>query len=153
MAKRPELLPWPTSFLAQLWCYYPGQKNWDNRAHVAQARDLSSMHAPMFGLRACLNFFGQGSTTTGSSPVVHLFFHVWFIHRYDESLFLFCHLGLCVAYIVIFNEIWSVLLCSDWRSSLNCTRTNSLKLSFSVFVCRHAHSQCCPSLKQASGWL
>ena len=42
--------------------YYPGQKNWDNRAHVAQARDLSSMHAPMFGLRACLNFFGQGST-------------------------------------------------------------------------------------------
>ena len=44
--------------------YYPGQKNWDNRAHVAQARDLSSMHAPMFGLRACLNFFGQGSTKT-----------------------------------------------------------------------------------------
>ena len=41
--------------------YYPGQKNWDSRAHVAQARDLSSMHAPMFGLRACLNFFGQGS--------------------------------------------------------------------------------------------
>ena len=47
---------------------YPGQKNWDNRAHVAQARDhdlyMSSMHAPMFGLRhtqlrACLNFFGQ----------------------------------------------------------------------------------------------
>ena len=30
---------------------------------MAQARDLSSMHAPMFGLRACLNFFGQGSTT------------------------------------------------------------------------------------------
>ena len=28
---------------------------------MAQARDLSSMHAPMFGLRACLNFFGQGS--------------------------------------------------------------------------------------------
>ena len=41
--------------------YYPGQKNWDNGAHVAQARDLSSMHAPMFGLRACFNFFGQGS--------------------------------------------------------------------------------------------
>ena len=42
--------------------YYPGQKKkWDNRAHMAQARDLSSMHAPMFGLRACLNFFGQGS--------------------------------------------------------------------------------------------
>ena len=42
-----KVLPWP--------------KNWDNRAHVAQARDLSSMHASMFGLRACLNFFGQGS--------------------------------------------------------------------------------------------
>ena len=28
-----------------------------------QARDLSSMHAPMFGLRACLYFFGQGSIT------------------------------------------------------------------------------------------
>ena len=27
------------------------------------ARDLSSMHAPVFGLRGCLNFFGQGSTT------------------------------------------------------------------------------------------
>ena len=40
------------------------KKNWDNRTHVAQARDLSSMHAPMFGLRACLNFFGQGSTTS-----------------------------------------------------------------------------------------
>ena len=41
-----DILPWP-------------KKNWDNRAHVAQARDLSSMHVPMFGLRACLNFFGQ----------------------------------------------------------------------------------------------
>ena len=30
---------------------------------MTQARDLSSMHAPMFGLRACLNFFGQGSRT------------------------------------------------------------------------------------------
>ena len=51
--------------------YYPGQKNWDNRAHVAQARDLSSMHAPMFGLRGCLNFFGQGSTyaTHARTPV------------------------------------------------------------------------------------
>ena len=48
---------------SEAWVYYyPGQKNWDNRAHVAQARDLSSMHAPMFGLHACLNFFGQGST-------------------------------------------------------------------------------------------
>ena len=37
------------------------KKNRDNRAHVTQARVLSSMHAPMFGLRACLNFFGQGS--------------------------------------------------------------------------------------------
>ena len=36
------------------------KKNWDNRAHVAQARDLSSMHAPMFGLRGCLNFFWPG---------------------------------------------------------------------------------------------
>ena len=50
--------------------YYPGQKNWDNLAHVAQARDLSSMHAPMFGLRGCLNFFGQGS----SNNAVH---HEW----------------------------------------------------------------------------
>ena len=41
--------------------YYPGQKNWNSRAHVTQARDLSSMHAPMFGLRACFNVFGQGS--------------------------------------------------------------------------------------------
>ena len=41
--------------------YYPGQKNCDSRAHVAQARDLSSMHAPMFGLCGCLNVFGQGS--------------------------------------------------------------------------------------------
>ena len=41
--------------------YYPGQKNRVNRAHVAQARDLSSMHVPMFGLCACLIFFGQGS--------------------------------------------------------------------------------------------
>ena len=33
---------------------------------MAQARDLSSMHAPMFmmfGLRACFNFFGQGTVT------------------------------------------------------------------------------------------
>ena len=37
------------------------KKKWDNRAHVAQARDLSSMHAPMFGLRGCFNFYGQGS--------------------------------------------------------------------------------------------
>ena len=44
------------------WWYYPGQKNWDKRAHMAQVRDLSSMHAPMFGLCACLNFFGQGSS-------------------------------------------------------------------------------------------
>ena len=43
--------------------YYPGQKNWDNHAH---ARDLSSMHAPMFGLRGCLNFFGQGSSYTST---------------------------------------------------------------------------------------
>ena len=43
--------------------YYPGQKNWNNRAHVAQARDLLSMHAPLFGLRACFNFFGQGSSS------------------------------------------------------------------------------------------
>ena len=30
-----------------------------NRAHVAQARNLSGMHTPMFGLqlRGCLNFF------------------------------------------------------------------------------------------------
>ena len=41
--------------------YYPGQNNWDNRAHVAQARDLSSMHVPMFGLRACLNFLARVS--------------------------------------------------------------------------------------------
>ena len=33
-----------------------------NRPHVAQARNLSSMHAPMLGLRGCLNF-GQGSST------------------------------------------------------------------------------------------
>ena len=46
------------------WKYYPGQKNWNSRAHVTQARDLSSMHAPMFGLRACFNFFGQGSRLT-----------------------------------------------------------------------------------------
>ena len=31
---------------------------------MAQARDLSSMHAPMFGLGGCLNFFGQGSRST-----------------------------------------------------------------------------------------
>ena len=39
-------------------------KKIETAAHVAQARDLSSMHAPMFGLRACFNFFGQGSTST-----------------------------------------------------------------------------------------
>ena len=39
-------------------------KNWDNRAHVAQACDLSSMHASMFGLRACLNFFGHGKLSS-----------------------------------------------------------------------------------------
>ena len=32
-----------------------------NGAHVVQAGNLSSMHAPMFGLRGCLNFFGQGT--------------------------------------------------------------------------------------------
>ena len=33
-------------------------------AHVAQARDLSSLHAPLFGLRLAvrLNFFGRGSS-------------------------------------------------------------------------------------------
>ena len=40
-----EILPWP--------------KKRDSRAHVAQALDLSSMHAPMFGLRACLNFLAR----------------------------------------------------------------------------------------------
>ena len=66
------LVPFSLQFLIIWWLvhqttlssfiYYPGQKNWDNSAHVAQARDLSSTHAPMIGLRACLNFFGQGST-------------------------------------------------------------------------------------------
>ena len=46
--------------------YYPGQKNWDNRAHVAQARDLSSMHRLCLALRGCLNFFGQGSRYTST---------------------------------------------------------------------------------------
>ena len=55
----------PQIILARFWdtdfglSYYPGQKNWDNRVHVAQARDLSSMHVPMFGLRACLNFLAR----------------------------------------------------------------------------------------------
>ena len=53
--------PLPSLESTPVSIYYPGQKNWDNRAHVAQARDLSSMHAPMFGFRACFNFFGQGS--------------------------------------------------------------------------------------------
>ena len=45
------LLPWP-------------KKLRHSRARgVAQACDLSSMHAPMFGLRGCLNFFGQGSSS------------------------------------------------------------------------------------------
>ena len=64
---------------------YPGHKNWDNRAHVAQARDLSSMHAPMFGLRGCLNISGQGSftlTSTGKAtykfkPANFFFFTTW----------------------------------------------------------------------------
>ena len=46
-----NVLPWPKKIETTA------------RMHVAQARDLSSMHAPiwpMFGLRACLNFFGQG---------------------------------------------------------------------------------------------
>ena len=29
-------------------------------AHLAQASDLSSMHAPLLGLRGCLNFFWPG---------------------------------------------------------------------------------------------
>ena len=29
---------------------------------MAQARDLWSMHAPMFGLHDCFNFFGLGSS-------------------------------------------------------------------------------------------
>ena len=33
------------------------------RVCMTQARNLSSMHASMFGLRGCLNFFGQGSTS------------------------------------------------------------------------------------------
>ena len=53
-------------------CYYPGHKNWDNRAHVVQARDLSSIHAPMFGLRGCLNFFSQGSRWRDISIVSNL---------------------------------------------------------------------------------
>ena len=33
--------------ISVVWAlYYPGQKNWDNRVHVAQAHDLSSMHSP-----------------------------------------------------------------------------------------------------------
>ena len=31
-----------------------------NRAHMAQARNLSSKHVPMFCLRGCLNFFWPG---------------------------------------------------------------------------------------------
>ena len=49
------------------------KKNWNSRAHVAQARDLSSMHAPMFGLRACFNFFGQGSRCTCRSTQVKIY--------------------------------------------------------------------------------
>ena len=56
--------------------YYPGQKNWDNHVHVAQASDLSSMHTPMIGLRACLNFFGQGSSTSPSSDKISAFSYV-----------------------------------------------------------------------------
>ena len=37
-------------------CTLPWPK--DNRAHVTQARDILNMHAPVFGLRGCLNFFG-----------------------------------------------------------------------------------------------
>ena len=33
-------------------------------AHVAQARNLSSMHAPMFGLRGCLNFLARIVSST-----------------------------------------------------------------------------------------
>ena len=44
--------------------YYPGQKKIETAVpRIAQACDLSSMHVPMFGPRACLNFFGQGSIT------------------------------------------------------------------------------------------
>ena len=59
------------------------KKNWDNHAHVAQARDLSSMHAPMFGLRACFNFFGQCSSSHRSTieeknkDVSFGYFFVW----------------------------------------------------------------------------
>ena len=71
-------------FLSCLHCtmwlrtYYPGQKNWDNRAHMAQARDLSSMHAPMFGLRACLIFFGQGSSREQYNKGHHVFLYHFF---------------------------------------------------------------------------
>ena len=39
----------------------------------AQVRDLSSMHAPMFGLRACLNFFGQGSKIKRKKTTIEYF--------------------------------------------------------------------------------
>ena len=69
-------LPLPVASTLYVY-YYPGQKNWDSRAHVVQARDLSSMHAPMFGLRACLNFLARvvcyryGPVLEYASPVWH----------------------------------------------------------------------------------
>ena len=42
-------------------------------AHVAQALDLSSMHAPLFGLRGCLNFFGQGIACSTNTTVKVLY--------------------------------------------------------------------------------
>ena len=49
-----------TSWKSFTWNTTLAKKNWDNRTHVAQARDLSSMHAPMFGLACLSQFFWPG---------------------------------------------------------------------------------------------
>ena len=54
----------------------------DNRVHVAEVRDLLSMHAPMFGVRACLNFFGQGSTFVCLFQVCYLIYICLFSDRF-----------------------------------------------------------------------
>ena len=47
------------------------------RCGMERRRMISSTHAPMFGLRGCVNFFGQGSSTGQHSWTPTFFFLIF----------------------------------------------------------------------------
>ena len=64
---------------------WPKKKIETTSPHVTQACDLSSMHAPMFGLRACLNFFLARvvvGTINSYNPLRANYCHTWHMENH-----------------------------------------------------------------------